>query len=96
MTKLARIAAALGLDLPRELSVVGFDSTDYCETTTPRLTAVRQPIHDMAACAANVLIDLIEGNAPAGDDSLPSSTLFPCSLDVRGSTARPLSAEEKS
>ncbi len=77
-------AAEAGLTLPRDLSVVGFDSTAYCETTRPRLTAVRQPIHEIASRAATTLIDLIEGNAPSS-----SSTLFPCSLDIRDSTARP-------
>ena len=77
-------AAALGLSVPSDLSVVGFDSTDFCETTRPRLTAIRQPVHEMAACAATTLIDLIEGT-----ESLTSSTLFPCTLDIRGSTARP-------
>ena len=80
---LARAAEA-GLSVPRDLSVVGFDSTDFCETTRPRLTAVCQPIGEMAARAAATLIDFIEGT-----ESLPSSTLFPCTLDVRGSTARP-------
>ncbi|RYG24309.1 LacI family transcriptional regulator [bacterium] len=77
-------AAECGLSVPEDLSVVGFDSTEYCETTQPRLTAVRQPIYDMAARASETLIDLIEGT-----ESLPSSTLFPCTLDIRGSTARP-------
>jgi LacI family transcriptional regulator len=77
-------ATGIGLSVPGDISVVGFDSTAYCETTRPRLTAVRQPIQDMAACAATTLIDLIEGNVP-----LPSSTLFPCTLDLRDSTARP-------
>ena len=77
-------AAECGLSVPGDLSVVGFDSTDYCETTRPRLTAVCQPVHEMAARAADTLIDLIEGMG-----SLPSSTLFPCSLDLRNSTARP-------
>lgn len=82
-------AAAFGLSVPEELSVVGFDSTAFCETTQPRLTAIRQPIHEMASCAAATLIDLIEGNASDGSVPPPSSTLFPCTLDVRSSTARP-------
>lgn len=83
-------AAEIGLSLPDDLSVVGFDSTAYCETTRPRLTAICQPIHVMAAQAATTLIDLIEGDSP-----LPSSTLFPCTLDVRDSTARPPLKAEK-
>lgn len=78
-------AAEASIDVPRELSVVGFDSTAYCETTRPRLTCVRQPISEMGRRAANILIDLIN----VEEASSTSSTLYPCSLDVRDSTARP-------
>ena len=82
-------AVSLGLELPRDLSVVGFDSTDFCETTRPRLTAVRQPVPAMAESAARTLISLIEGEPPSS-----LSTLFPCTLDIRGSTARPSRSRE--
>ena len=85
---LTRMARA-GVSVPSEMSVIGFDSTLYCETTTPRLTAVRQPIREMAAHAAQTLLDLITGQA-----SGQISTIFPCTLDVRGSTAIYLNAEE--
>jgi len=77
-------AAEAGIDVPTELSVVGFDSTAYCETTRPRLTSVRQPIAEMSTRAATLLLDLI-----GGEDSSAPSSLFPCTLDVRDSTARP-------
>jgi LacI family transcriptional regulator len=73
-----------GVDIPNELSVVGFDSTQYCETTTPRLTAVRQPIFEIARFASESLLAIIRGDRP---ESL--STTFPCTLDVRESTAPP-------
>lgn len=77
-------ASEFGLSVPEDLSVVGFDSTAYCDTTRPRLTAVRQPIEMMAAKAASALLDLIEGVTPH-----PALIVFPCSLDLRDSTARP-------
>ncbi len=79
-----RQAIRAGVEVPRELSVIGFDSTQFCETTTPRLTAVRQPIREMAAHAAKTMVNLIEGHLPSTYD-----VLFPCSLDVRDSTAPP-------
>ena len=82
-------ADALGLRIPRQLSVLGFDSTAFCETTRPRLTAVRQPVPQMAESAARTLIDLIEGVSPSSP-----STLFPCTLDIRDSTARPSRSRE--
>lgn len=80
-----------GIEAPDRLSVVGFDSTQYCETTNPRLTAVRQPIREMAAFAAQSLLDLISGQTQ--DQMI--STIFPCTLDVRGSTAPHLKVNEK-
>ena len=77
-------AASLGIDVPAELSVIGFDSTPYCETLTPRLTAVRQPIFDMAALAATTLLNLLKGERPQH-----FSFTFPCTLDVRDSTQMP-------
>jgi len=80
-----------GVQVPERLSVVGFDSTQYCEATTPRLTAVNQPIRQMAAHATQALLNLISGQDPG-----PFSTVFPCTLDVRGSTAIHLTAEDLS
>lgn len=82
-------ATAQGVRVPHDLSVVGFDSTAYCETVSPRLTAVRQPIAEMARVAARRLLSLIDSSPFDADLPSNSSTLFPCSLDVRDSTARP-------
>ena len=80
----------LGIDVPGELSIVGFDSTAYSETTKPRMTAVRQPIFQMANHAARILLDLLDGRRPAED-----SYTFPCTFDVRDSTARPTQRRAK-
>ncbi len=77
------------IEVPGHMSVVGFDSTLFCETTTPRLTSVRQPIREMAAYATEALLKLISGQ---GSGHL--STIFPCAFDVRGSTAIHLNAED--
>jgi LacI family transcriptional regulator len=79
----------LGISVPRELSVVGFDSTEFCEETRPRLTAVQQDIDQMASLAARTLLDLIDGK-PAPTRRM----LFPVSLDVRDSTG-PVHIQEK-
>ncbi len=79
-----REAEALGISVPEDLSVVGFDSTAFCDTTRPRLTAISQPIEQMAYDATNVLISNIEGNP-----SPSRSFIYPCGLDIRESTARP-------
>jgi LacI family transcriptional regulator len=80
-----------GVNVPEDLSVVGFDSTRFCESTSPRLTAVQQPIREMAALAAQVLLGLIEGIKPVQD-----IFSFPCKLDIRDSTCRPAASRAES
>ncbi|HEY1093418.1 MAG TPA: substrate-binding domain-containing protein [Glycomyces sp.] len=58
-------AAELGLRVPDDLSVVGFDDLPKAKWMIPPLTSVRQPLHDMAATAAAMLLDLTAGRPPA-------------------------------
>lgn len=55
-----KTAAALGLAVPRDLSVVGFDGSLLAQMVTPSLTTVARPLGDMARRATGCLIDLIE------------------------------------
>ena len=71
----------LGLRVPEDVSVVGFDSVEACNQSVPPLTSVRQPVFDMAATATRLLISLIRGEVPA-----QTQIIFPLLLDVRGST----------
>ncbi|WP_417231941.1 LacI family DNA-binding transcriptional regulator [Brevundimonas sp.] len=49
-------AAAAGMSVPRDLSVVGFDDTPSALFSTPTLTTIRQPVAEMAAEAARGLM----------------------------------------
>lgn len=60
------VAHELGLRVPQELSVVGFDDTCVASMLYPPLTTVRQPIHDMGFDAAHQLLAMMrEGDATA-------------------------------
>jgi len=60
------VAHELGLRVPQDLSVVGFDDTYVAPMLYPPLTTVRQPIHDMGFDAAHQLLRLMrEGDATA-------------------------------
>ncbi len=50
------IAHRRGLDLPHDLSVVGFDDTMPATTVWPELTTIRQPVAEMAADAIELLM----------------------------------------
>jgi DNA-binding LacI/PurR family transcriptional regulator len=54
-------ARAAGLNVPRDLSVVGFDDLPVARWVGPPLTTVRQPLQEMAAAAARMAITLARG-----------------------------------
>lgn len=58
----------LGLDLPRELAVVGFDDTQVATRVWPSLTSVRWPITTIAAQGLDLLVDAIRRREPALQD----------------------------
>jgi LacI family transcriptional regulator len=77
-------AAELGISVPGELSIVGYDSSEACERSTPALTSIRQPVFDMAFAATRLLASLVRGTKVER-----TRIVFPPDLDVRGSTAPP-------
>ncbi|NGO76640.1 LacI family transcriptional regulator [Streptomyces sp. YC504] len=78
-----RAARRRGLDVPREISVVGYDDSAFMNCTEPPLTTVRQPIEAMGRAAVELLSLQIAGS------SVPSEELlFEPELVVRGSTAQ--------
>jgi DNA-binding LacI/PurR family transcriptional regulator len=83
-----REAEAHGIDVPRELSVIGFDGIDAASWNEPALTTVEQPIDEIAATAVRALCALIED----GSQSLPNYVFRP-RLKLGRSTA-PLYAAE--
>jgi len=55
------VAHRKGLDVPGDISIVGFDDTPLATTVWPELTTIRQPIADMAREAVRLLIEGIKG-----------------------------------
>ena len=78
------VAKASDVEVPERLSIVSFDDTPIVKFVTPALTAIRQPIAEMAARAAELLIAANKGEALA--DGI---NFLPFKLIVRGSTAPP-------
>lgn len=63
-----------GIEIPRGLSIVGFDDTPLSSHVWPALTTVRWPIIDMAMTAAQKLISTQDDSAPP--DEVLGSTLI--------------------
>jgi LacI family transcriptional regulator len=79
-----RAAGQLGLDVPTELSVVGYDNLPMAEWIGPALTTVDQHVRDMAGTATRMLLDLALGV------DLPTTRVdLVTELVVRASTAPP-------
>ncbi|MEV0439590.1 LacI family DNA-binding transcriptional regulator [Streptomyces spectabilis] len=77
-----RAARQQGLDVPRDISVVGFDDSPLIAFTDPPLTTVRQPVQAMGQAAVRTLLEEV-GGTPAPH----SEFVFMPDLVVRGSTA---------
>lgn len=75
-------ASKLGIEVPKFLSVCGFDDTPLAKILSPQLTTVQQPIFEMGYQAAKVLID------PKQKDVDPATYHLDFKLIVRDSTTR--------
>jgi LacI family transcriptional regulator len=72
----------LGLSVPDDVSVVGFDDTPVASYMVPSLTTVAIPTRDLGRTAVELLIDALEGRRAA-------SVILPCELRIRESTSVP-------
>ncbi|WP_204013598.1 LacI family DNA-binding transcriptional regulator [Virgisporangium aurantiacum] len=83
---LGALAAArvLGLSVPDDLSIVGFDDLPQAAHSAPPLTTVRQPLHDMGRAGSRALLSLI-ARQPLPTDDIRLTT----KLIIRSTTAPP-------
>lgn len=80
-------ASRLGLDIPRDLSVVGFDDQEQLAAhVVPPLTTIALPHREMGRRATELLLDRLAGRPVT---NAPVVTRLSCPLVVRGSTAPP-------
>lgn len=78
-----REARTRAIDVPREVSIIGFDDMPMARVVTPELTTVHFPMAEVGWNAAELLLSHL------GEDVEPVQRDLPISLAVRGSTAAP-------
>lgn len=71
----------MGLRIPDDIAIAGFDNTDFCEYLTPSLTSIVTPFREIGKTAFDQLIKLISNNK-----SVPISIKVPCKIVVRDSS----------
>lgn len=79
-----RAAAKLGLAVPQDLAITGFDDSTIAGLTTPALTSVRQPTAELARLAVSALI--AAAAAPDGAHPPALLTRLQCTIHERAST----------
>lgn len=77
-------ARALGLSVPGDVSIVGFDDLPQAAHTAPPLTTVRQPLYEMGRAGTRALLSLIARQPLAIDDIRMATKLI-----LRETTAPP-------
>lgn len=77
-----KAAISLGMRIPQDLSVIGYDNSFRCEHLSPPLTSVEQPVELIARSAFDAVIAIVNGQSP-------ESACFPTRLVVRASACPP-------
>jgi len=71
-----------GLQVPKDISVIGFDGIELSSYITPSLATMRQPMDEIARVSVSLLIDSIQGK--------PSRHVLLDTEPVKGDSVRPL------
>jgi DNA-binding LacI/PurR family transcriptional regulator len=86
----------LGLRVPDDLSVVGFDDSPLARRMRPSLTTVHQPVEEKGRTAAAALAQAIARDRGGNGTVRARHRLLPTKLIVRDSTAPPAGRSRRS
>ncbi|WP_408893594.1 LacI family DNA-binding transcriptional regulator [Paenibacillus taichungensis] len=76
-------AKELGLRVPEDVSIIGFDNTILASVTSPPLTTIAQPIEDLGRRAVDLLIDELKN-----EENSPQKIVLKPELVIRDSTGK--------
>jgi DNA-binding LacI/PurR family transcriptional regulator len=71
------------IHVPKQVSVMGFDGTELCDHTTPRLTSIQLPLEQIGAKAVELLVEQIKNAQPE-----ETIVVLPAKLRQGASTAK--------
>jgi LacI family transcriptional regulator len=86
--------AEVGLKVPEDVSLAGFDDTLAARTTVPQLTTVRQPLHAMGSRAVETLLARIRHHHGHTAPESQETIVFPTEIVWRGSVGTPAAAQK--
>ena len=84
-------AAEMGIKVPEDLSVIGFDDVEQTAMFSPKLTTVAQPCYELGKRSAELLITAFNQS-----EDVPLETVLPYQLILRESTGSPVIIKEES
>ena len=70
-----------GIDVPRDVSIAGFDDIEFSKHCDPPITTIKQPSEEMGKIACDMLVDMIEGREVDQEE-----VILPYEFVVRAST----------
>ncbi|MDP1698509.1 MAG: LacI family DNA-binding transcriptional regulator [Xanthomonadaceae bacterium] len=90
-----QVAHERGVDIPQQLSIVGFDDTPVSREVWPAMTTVHQPISHMSKQATLMLLDAIKDNGAAAKVPKAQLHIFDAPLVKRDTTAAPSAGKRR-
>ncbi|WP_198162665.1 LacI family DNA-binding transcriptional regulator [Halobacillus mangrovi] len=78
-----KAARELGLNVPEQLSVIGFDDSQFAEIVDPELTTIRTPISEMGQKTVELIVKIVKEGK-----NFKETVTFQPTLIERGSTSR--------
>ncbi|MCB1570145.1 MAG: substrate-binding domain-containing protein, partial [Xanthomonadales bacterium] len=79
-----KTALAMGLRIPEQLSVVGFDDAPISRQVWPSISTIQQPIREMAKTATRILLEQLRAG-----EAEPHPSMHPARVILRESIAPP-------
>jgi LacI family transcriptional regulator len=84
-----RAARSVGLQMPRDLSVVGYANESAASLADPPLTTIAQPMEEMGRVATRLVLEKLAGEGGMDLYDEPMEQILPTRLVLRNSTTTP-------